>query len=156
MTGHETGRVGGEKNRRACQLFDLAEPSHWCAHQELPAALGSIEQSCIQVRAKYTRNEGIDTNPRCRPFNRQRFSKGSDGRLARTVRSNLEERHKCRGGGSYLRIAAASRHDIGPSVSQSSSERKSDAAGSADHHGRFVCQIKKRMTHEALLRFAAA
>src|SRR5260370_8149592 len=94
MTGHETGRVGGEKNRRACQLFDLAEPSHWCAHQELPAALGSIEQSCIQVRAKYTRNEGIDTNPRCRPFNRQRFSRGSDGRLARTVRSNLEERHK--------------------------------------------------------------
>jgi hypothetical protein len=66
------------------------------------------------------------------------------------------ERHNFRGRGSYLRIAAASRHDIGPSVSQSSSERKSDAAGSADHHGRFVCQIKKRMTHEALLRFASS
>src|SRR5260370_42338623 len=91
MTGHETGRVGGEKNRGACQLFDLAEPSHRRAHQELPATLGSIEHSCIQVRAKYARNEGIHTNPRCRPFNRQRFSKETDGRLARAVRGNLKQ-----------------------------------------------------------------
>src|SRR5260370_8138677 len=94
MTGHETGGVGGEKNRGACQLFDLAEPSHRCAHQELPATLGSIEQSCIQVRAKYTRNEGIDTNPRCRPFDRQRFSKGSDGCFPRPVLAHPPHRSK--------------------------------------------------------------
>jgi hypothetical protein len=66
------------------------------------------------------------------------------------------ERRNFRGRGSYLFIAPAGRHDIRPSLGQPSSERKSDAAGSADHHSRFVCQIKKRMTHETLLRLAVA
>src|SRR5712664_1664995 len=252
MTGYETRGIGSEKHRCACQLFDLAEPAHRSAQQEFPATLGPIEQSGIQIRAKYPRRDGIDANPRCRPFDRKRFREGSDGRLAGAVRGNLKERHKrgkrgdvnntavalldhvpaeyaagpqssvqvrfhdrvpiglwnvergrsfraagtihedfdaaefganrvkkpldaavirnitsprkrapperhnFRGRGSYLLIAAAGRDDIGPSVSQSSSERKSDAASSADYHGRFVCQIKKRMAHEGLLRFAAA
>jgi hypothetical protein len=88
------------------------------------------------------------------------LKKPLDAAVIRNITSLLKrpppERHNFRGRGSYLLIAAAGRHDIGPSLSQSSSERKSDAAGSADYHGGFVCQIKKRMTHETPLRFAAA
>src|SRR5712664_2575404 len=252
MTGYETRGIGSEKHRCACQLFDLAEPAHRCAQQEFPATLGPIEQSGIQIRAKYPRRDGIDANPRCRPFDRKRFREGSDGRLAGAVRGNLKERHKggkrgdvnntavalldhvpaeyaagpqssvqvrfhdrvpiglwnvergcsfratgaihenldaaefgehrlqepfdagvvgdvasqrkrapperdnfrCRG--SYLFFAAARRYNISPSLGQSSSDRKPDAAGSADHHCRSYWQVKKRMTHEALLRIAIA
>src|SRR5882724_5807000 len=252
MTGYETRGIGGEKDRGACQLFDFAKPAHRRAQQEFPAALGSIKQSCIQVRAKYTWSNGIDANAGCRPFDGKRFREGSDGRLAGAVGGNLEERHK--GGkrsdvddaavaildhvpaeyaagaqssvqvrfhdripiglwnverrcslraagaihenldaaefgehrsqepldagvvsdvasqrmrapperhnfrccGSNLFLAAARRYNIGPSLGQSSRDRKPDAAGSADHHRRFVCQVKKGMTHEALLRIAIA
>src|SRR6476661_4594598 len=94
MTGYETRRIGGEKHRCAGQLFDPAEPAHRCAQQEFPATLGSVEQSGIQVRTKYTWSDGIDANPGCRPFDRKRFREGSDGRLAGAVGGNLIERHK--------------------------------------------------------------
>src|SRR5882672_7951154 len=232
MTGYETRGIGGEKDRGACQLFDFAKPAHRRAQQEFPAALGSIKQSCIQVRAKYTGSDGIDANAGCRPFDRKRFREGSDSRLAGAVGGNLKERHKggkrgdvddaavalfdhvpaehaaraqssvqvrfhnripiglwnfergrslraagaihenlgaakfgeyrlqepldagvvsdvaiqrkrapperdnFRGCGSDLFIAAASWHDIRPSLSQPSSDRESDAAGSADHYRR--------------------
>src|SRR5467141_1169078 len=96
MTSHETGGIGGEKNRGACQLFDLAKPSHRRAHQELPATLGSIEQSCVQVRAQYARNESVDTNARGRPFDRERFGEGSNGRLAGSIGGNLKQPHERR------------------------------------------------------------
>src|SRR6266849_7093251 len=94
MTGYETRGIGGEKHRRACQLFDFAESAHRRAQQEFPATLGPIEQSCIQVRAKYTRRDGIDANPGCRPFDGKRFREGSDGRLASAVGGNLKKSHK--------------------------------------------------------------
>src|SRR5712664_852052 len=237
MTGYETCGIGGEKHRCACQLFDLAEPAHRRAQQEFPASLGPIEQSCIQVRAKYTWSNGIDANAGCRPFDGKRFREGSDGRLAGAVGGNLEERHKggkrsdvddaavaildhvpaeyaagaqssvqvrfhdrvpiglrnvergcslraagaihenldaaefgehClqepldagvvsdvasprkrasperdnfRNCGSYLFFAAARRYNISPSLGQSSSDRKPDAAGSADHHCRSYWQV---------------
>ena len=61
VTGNETGGIGGEKNCGARQLFEFAEPSHRRAYQELSAALGSIEQSCIQACAEYARNEGTES-----------------------------------------------------------------------------------------------
>src|SRR6266850_2698133 len=252
MTGYETRGIGGEKHRRARQFLDLPESAHRCAQQEFPATLGPIQQSCIQVCAKYPRRDGIDANPGCRPFDGKRFREGSDGRLAGAVGGNLKERHKgskrgdvddaavallnhvpaeyaagaqssveirfhdripiglwnverrcslraagaihenldaaefgeysqqepldagvvshvasqrkrapterdnIRSCGSNLLFAAARRYNIGPSLGQSSSDRKPDAAGSADHHRRSVSQIKKRMRHETLLRFAIA
>src|SRR5216684_9243651 len=75
-------------------LFDLAKPSHRCAQQEFPAPLGPVEQSCIQVRAKYTRSDGIDAYAGCRPFDRKRFREGSDGRFAGAVGGDLKERYK--------------------------------------------------------------
>jgi hypothetical protein len=60
-----------------------------------------------------------------------------------------------RSGVSNLFFPPARRHNIRASLSQPSRERKADAAGSPDHHCRFVRQIKKGMTHAAFLRFAA-
>src|SRR5258708_36764033 len=94
MTGYETRGIGGEKHRRAGQLFDLAEPADGRAQQEFPDTLGPIEQSGIQIRAKYTRRDGIDANAGRRPFDGKTFREGSDGRLAGAVGGNLKERHK--------------------------------------------------------------
>src|ERR1700730_18258144 len=110
MTGYETRGIGGEKNRSARQLFDLTESPHRRAHQELPAALGSIEQSRIQVCAQYPRNERVDADSRSRPFDRQRFGERSNGGLAGTVRGDLKKAHK-RGQRAYVDDATVALFD---------------------------------------------
>src|SRR6202158_3194129 len=94
MTGNETGGVGGEKNRGACQLFDLPKPSHRRAHQEFPPTLGSIEQSGIQVRAQYAWNESIDADSGCSPFDGKGFREGRNSRLTGIVCGNFKEPDK--------------------------------------------------------------
>src|SRR6202171_1116477 len=96
MAGHEACGIGCEKHRGARQLLELAEPLHWGTKQKFPTALRSVEQSGIQVRAQYARNERVNTNSRPGPFDRQRFRERSNARFAGAIRGNFMEPNKRR------------------------------------------------------------
>jgi hypothetical protein len=63
------------------------------------------------------------------------------------------KRHNLCGSVSYRFTTPSRGHNIRACLGESPTEGQPDTGGSPDDHRRFVCQIKKRMTHEALLRF---
>src|SRR5947207_292009 len=89
MTGDKAGGIGGEKHRGARQFVELAEAPHGCAKQKLFPTFRSIEQSGVQIRAKYAGSQCVNTNARTGPLDGERFRQGSDARFASTIRSNL-------------------------------------------------------------------
>src|SRR6266403_1298357 len=167
MTGYETCDIGGKRgdvDDAAVALLDHV-PAEYAAgaqssiqirfHDRIPIRLWNFERGC-SLRASRAIHENLDAAE----FGEHRLQEPLDAGVVGDVASQRKrappERHNFRHRGSYLFFAAARRYNIGPSLGQSSSDRKPDAAGSADHHCRFVCQVKKRMTHEALLRIAIA
>src|SRR5437762_5472895 len=94
MTGDKAGGIGGEKHRGARQFVELAEAPHGCAKQKLFPTFRSIEQSGVQVRAKYARSKRVNTYSGSGPLDGQRFRQGSDARFAGAIRSNLIQSDK--------------------------------------------------------------
>ncbi len=90
-------------------------------------------------------------------FSAHRLQEPLDAGVVNDITSLLQrsppERDNFRDCVSNLFCPATRRHDIRSGLGEAPSEGEPDAAGSADHHRRFIFEIEKRVTHEVLLRF---
>src|SRR5205823_7199970 len=96
MASNEARGIGGEKNRRAGELFGLTEPPHRSPDEKLPPPLGAIEESFIQRSTKHAGQDRVDRNSVRRPFDGKRSRERGDPRLAGSVGGHFLE---CNEGG---------------------------------------------------------
>src|SRR5262245_40439822 len=82
----EAGRVRGEEDGGARQLFDLAEALHGRAQQEFAAAIGAVEERRVEVGAEDARRNRVHGDALRAPLDRERSRQRRDGSLARRIR----------------------------------------------------------------------
>ena len=86
----EARRIGREKNRGARDLLGLAEAPHRRAHQELAAAIGTVEQPLVERRSEDSWQDRVHAHAVRRPLDRERFRERGHARFARPVRGDAQ------------------------------------------------------------------
>ena len=85
LPGHEAGRVGGEIDGGADELFEPAEPFHRRANEELLPAR-PFEERRVEIGLEHAGRDGVDREAVRRPLDRERARQSGDGGLSTRYR----------------------------------------------------------------------
>ena len=106
----ETRSVGCEENGGADEFMEFAKAAHGRAREKFLAAFGAVEKTGIQIGAKDSWSDGVDTNALASPFDGEGFGERSDSGFAGGVGRDFVESDEA-GKGSNINDAAVASFD---------------------------------------------